>query len=115
MSKIYDIKLYDSGRNGREMETIRGIDDVTVVDALRMVFTRLGVKFVVKEFATAERQYECDRDKGYGSWAVKYPQPFENGHEYYLCEKCWEQRNRLLGKDYVFPTNLPEYDLKGYC
>ena len=47
--KIYDIKIYE---NGREMETIRGIDDLTIVDSLRMVFARMGVKFVVKEYCT---------------------------------------------------------------
>lgn len=49
--KIYDIKIYEDGRNGREMETIRGIDDPTIVESLRMVFARLGVKFVVKEYS----------------------------------------------------------------
>ena len=51
MNKIYDIKLYDNGKNGKEMETIRGIDDPTIVESLRMVFARLGVKFIVKEYS----------------------------------------------------------------
>jgi hypothetical protein len=109
--KLYDVKIYEDGRNGREMETIRGIDDITIVESLRMVFTRLGVKFVVKEYQNIEMHDKCDRDGGYGSWAVKYPEPFQNGHYNYLCESCWKVRNRLLCKDYEFPTNLPHYTM----
>jgi hypothetical protein len=50
------------------------------------------------------KQTKCDRDKGYGSWAMQYP-----GTTLYLCEHCWDLQNRITGNDYKFPIDLTEY------
>jgi hypothetical protein len=102
MSKIYDIKLYDSGRNGKEMETIRGIDDVTIVDALRMVFTRLGVKFVVKEHCTQPTTHVMLHIKckcGYDGWVEQEGDEDQGGTN--LCPQCSSDEWEYLGHEIV--------------
>jgi hypothetical protein len=97
MKRIYDIKIYDSGRHGREMETIRGIDDPTIVESLRMVFTRLGVRFTVKEYSTQPERttkvmlhIKCKCE--YDGWVEQEGDEDQGGTN--LCPQCssdeWE-------------------------
>jgi hypothetical protein len=101
MSKIYDIKLYGSGRNGKEMETIRGIDDPTIVESLRIVFTRLGVKFSVKEYCTCPNppvtkvmlHMKCKC--GYDGWVEQEGDEDQGGTN--LCPQCSSDEWEYLG------------------
>ena len=96
--KLYDIKIYEDGRNGREMETIRGIDDITIVDSLRIVFARLGVKFVVKEYCNTPISKVMLLTKckcGYDGWVEQEGDEDQGGTN--LCPLCSSDEYEYLG------------------